>query len=544
LSRRQRRTKEKRRRRAAPARNRVRSATITGSLAATAAIGLASGAEAADAATFDAAQVKDINPSGNSSPGDFVELNGVLLFHADDGTSGYELWRTDGTEAGTYMLKDIAGGAGQGSYPQGLTNVNGTVFFSAFDGNEPTSDGTELWMTDGTAAGTQLVEDISPSSGSFPSYLTESGGLLFFSADDAPNNPELWRSDGTETGTYKIEEINSSGGSFPGELTDVGGTLFFAASDTTLDRELWMSDGTLGGADRVADINASGDGNPRHLADLGGTLFFSAIDGPDSGTTSPPSGYELWKSDGSTTQLVKDINPTDSGYPYYLTNVGGTLFFQAFDGPEPGFNSTELWKSDGTSGGTQLVKDINPTGYSAPNGFTGLGGSVFFAANDGTYGYELWGSDGTGPGTQLVKDIRPGSATSDPDYLTEMGGNLFFVADDGSSGDEPWVSDGTGAGTALVKDINPSGSSSPGHLTGFGGNLFFSATDGTTGLELWKTFPAPPPPAGTTPAPAPLAPAPTFNLKAAIKKCKKKFPKGPKRKRCIRKAKAKARALG
>ena len=97
--------------------------------------------------------------------------------------------------------------------------------------------------------------------------------------------------------------------------------------------------------------------------------------------------------------------------PRYLTNVGGTLFFSANDGT----HGVELWRSDGTAGGTQMVDDINPgSGSSYPQYLTNVDGTLFFSANDGTHGFELWRSDGTAGGTQMVDDINPGSATRTP----------------------------------------------------------------------------------------------------------------------------------
>ncbi|MCA9099013.1 MAG: hypothetical protein KDA36_11525, partial [Planctomycetaceae bacterium] len=90
-------------------------------------------------------------------------MNGILYFSAFGSGSGYELWRSDGTDAGTYRVKDIATGSSSSS-PTLLTNVNGTLYFQATDG----TSGVELWKSDGTEAGTVRVKDINPSGNSDP----------------------------------------------------------------------------------------------------------------------------------------------------------------------------------------------------------------------------------------------------------------------------------------------------------------------------------------------------------------------------------------
>jgi ELWxxDGT repeat protein len=137
------------------------------------------------------------------------------------------------------------------------------------------------------------------------------------------------------------------------------------------------------------------------------------------------------------TVLVTDINPGIAGsYPMFLTNVNGTLFFDATNG----VSGRELWKSNGTAAGTVLVKDINPGSASSyPTSLTNVNGTLFFAANNGVSTNELWKSNGTAAGTALVKDIAPGIANAYPRYLTNVNGTLFFRADDGVHGNEPWV---------------------------------------------------------------------------------------------------------
>ncbi len=391
-----------------------------------------------------------------------------------------------------FLVKDIQPGQA-GSSPGKLTNMNGTLFFSAIsDGNS----GRELWKSDGTVTGTVLVKDINPGGGSIPQQLTDVNGTLFFGADDGATGRELWKSDGTTAGTVLVKDINpGAAGALPLlaiTITDVNGTAFFNADDGTIGLELWKSDGTTAGTVLVKDINAGPDSSlplAPSLTNVNGTLFFGA----DEST----AGLELWKSDGTAggTVLVKDINPGPSGsLPLAsptpeMTNINGTLFFRASDG----VNGFELWKSDGTAAGTVLVKDINPgSRNSNPDYITELNGQVFFGANDGLTGLELWKSDGTAAGTVLVKDIVPGPLGSAVRNLADVNGTLYFAAFNVTNGYELWQSDGTTAGTVLVEDINPGPNSSiPGPLITVDSTLFFSAVDGITGSitsggELWR----------------------------------------------------------
>src|SRR5687767_9334820 len=91
-----------------------------------------------------------------------------------------------------------------------------------------------------------------------------------------------------------------------------------------------------------------------------------------------------------------------------------------------------------------LAKDINAnTLPSNPNSFTTVGTTTFFVATTPGTGQELWKTDGTAGGTTLVKDIRAGSAGSLPTSLVNVNGTLLFIANDGIAGAELWKSDGT-----------------------------------------------------------------------------------------------------
>jgi ELWxxDGT repeat protein len=126
------------------------------------------------------------------------------------------------------LVRDIAPGSVSGlGFESNLTNVSGTLFFMANDG----SHGFELWKSNGTCSGTTLVSNINPGSYGavryFGGFLTNMSGTLFFSANDGSHGYQLWKSDGTSSGTVMLSDVNTSGyGPDPEALTNVNGTDF------------------------------------------------------------------------------------------------------------------------------------------------------------------------------------------------------------------------------------------------------------------------------------------------------------------------------
>ena len=410
-----------------------------------------------------------------------------VVFKATDSTNGAELWVTDGTSAGTSLLMDIDPGI-FGSSITGLTALgNGTDVFQANDG----TNGTELWVTDGTAAGTSLVLDINTSGNSAPTGFALLGnGRALFQANDATHGTELWVTDGTTAGTSLVKDINpGSGNGGPQVLTSIGsGVIVFDATDGTNGYELWTTDGTTAGTSMLKDINPGASNSiPAGFTALGnGKTVFRANDGTH--------GNELWATDGTAagTSLVKDINAgnsTSNSTPQLFVALGnGSAVFQAIE-PTHGY---ELWVTDGSATGTSLVLDIvTGAGNSAPINFTALGnGKALFSAADSPHGRELWVTDGTALATSMVLDIYSGSSNSSPGSFAVLGnGKAIFPAIDGTHGSELWITDGTTAGTSLVKDINPgtNGSTPTGIVAIGNGKALFQANDGTTAAELWVT---------------------------------------------------------
>jgi ELWxxDGT repeat protein len=410
-------------------------------------------------------------------PADLTNVGGVLFFAAQG-----QLWRSDGTDAGTVIIKPIPSSVG----PENLTNVNGTLFFT----DDDLLHGRQLWRSDGTALGTYVVKDINPSGDSNPSDLTNVSGTLYFAANDGGlDGVQLWKSDGTANGTVLVADVNGPGvGSYPTELTNVSGTLYFAAQNQAVGGQLYRSNGTAAGTALVKLINVFG-ANPADLTNVGGKLFFSADDGTH--------GDELWASDGtaSGTVMVADINAGVGGNglplsssPQHLTNVGGVLFFTATEAND----GAQVWRSDGTPGGTMMVADLNPGASSSPADLANVNGVLFFSAFTASQGRQLYRSDGTPAGTAPVTQLNL-PAGLNPTNLINVNGLLYFSGDSTSLGTEIWRSDGSSAGTVMVADINlGAGSSNPTDLTQAGKVLFFAATDGGSPSELWEVNNQPP----------------------------------------------------
>lgn len=473
-------------------------------------------------ATQESFLVKDINPTigSSSSPVELTEVGGVLYFNATDGIHSRELWRSDGTPDGTYMVKNI--NATSQSNPRKLTAVGDRLFFTANDGTS--NHGLELWTSDGTEEGTHLVFDSRPGAGGLPSSaeLCGMGGDLYITASgETAGLPGqiLWRTDGTPAGTAPVFTDPLTLPADPMHLGVADGHLFFSAVDPDHGRQVFRSDGTASGTvrltgggpfnlfgplylakDGVVYFGGNGsiwrtDGTPEGTAaltdpgrfsmvhamhDMGGVVVFAGITSPE--------GRNLWITDGTpegTRRLRESAVTTEPSNPDQHTDLDGILLFQANEGP----TGTALWRSDGTPEGTLRVADIRPGAQDAGIVLGAvMDGEAYFGANDGVHGSGLWATDGTEEGTRMIAPIAPGSATATR-FAAFGDGLVGFVAAEHAWGGEVWRSDGTADGTFRLSELTAR-SSVPGASLLFPalGELYFVGTDYyVTGTELYAT---------------------------------------------------------
>jgi ELWxxDGT repeat protein len=432
-----------------------------------------------------------------------TDIHGQLYFGASDKQDGTALWKSDGTAAGTTLIKTLH--EFQPWTISSIVGVNNRVLFWATNGAT-----TELWTSDGTTAGTSiLIPEFGMSAKRWASHASSAGMSLLIPStagskvfDDVmlfirlhPTlGLELWKTDGTSAGTQLVENLNPTfdpdhSGCGTGGIVEMDGREYFLIADGNDGMGLWRSDKTSSGTTLLFSFRCGTPiTNPLFLVGAEHKLFFSADDGIH--------GQELWTSDGTTagTHLVKDIVPGPEGSSLNEPTALNNLLVFVTTMPDIG---TELWKSDGTESGTGLVKEIFP-GYAGPclphagcppsfgpAYLTTMKGVLYFGASDtqdSVQRNQLWRSDGTANGTSKVKDVN----LEIPAQLADVCGALLFSADTAATGSEPWFSDGTPAGTKLLQDVIPGAiGSNPTLFTRAGNHVFFATLPDSNTTRLW-----------------------------------------------------------
>lgn len=422
-----------------------------------------------------------------SSPANFTEINGITFFSVKT-LDGYNIWKTDGTEAGTLVVSTQAIDIHDTSY--GLPNFhifNNELYYYVqkpkivydYQAHE-----LELWKTDGVnntlvaneipllplyylndtiyylyVQGLFKIENkasviVKPL---YPTYsytkeppILFNNQLIFYTTQYSPSGTnflQIWTSDGTESGTTVIKNIDRLFSFEPGSYEHqklslkIDNQVYFVMKRISVDRY---------------KVNV-----------------------------------ELWKTNGIETTFIKEVD----SYDYYfddntiqiaskLANFNGKLLFNFYG---------DIWLSDGTVTGTNKVKTIQTLNYYVNYGKWGiLNDKFYFAGFNGTnadgYDFELWQSDGTTAGTILLKDINLINSAS-PNYFTTINNKLYFK----TSNEQVWQSDGTANGTIFIQNI-PKPANSPSYyqtkpelIYTSNNYLLYSYYSEQYGFELWKT---------------------------------------------------------
>ncbi len=447
-------------------------------------------------------QISDLSEGNTSSSPEELTVVGNRLYFTANTSSGRKLWSTT-TNLGEPTLVENAG-----DEPKNLSNIHGQLYFSA-----KSELGRELWVANGNSA--SLVADINLGSGSSsPRNFTsvnhwvddEIKTHLYFSADDGNRGVELWSIDLSNNNSKPerhADILSGPSSSEPRQITNAEERLYFTADDGQSGRELW----TLGvfiqspiiseGNDNI-DINAEENQKQVYQFTSNSTVDWSLNGGVDADQFNINENGSLQFKEAPSYEDPKDID-RDNNYEVVIraieekTGTPTNLMVNVVVS-----NVIEDGPSDGVIGGddesitntfsTTLIKNIHPDSQgSNPANLTPFEGTLLFSSNNGKKGTELWQSLGSKKTTNLLKDINKGPENSNPTELAIKQSQVYFSANDGRKGQELWISDGEKDGTELLADINPGQAGSfPSDLLWLNQDLFFTADDGHHGRELWK----------------------------------------------------------
>ena len=389
--------------------------------------------------------------------------------------------------------------------PKNFIEFNNLIYYSAKSG--PLSSNTELWRTDGTQAGTIQVADINPGlGGSSPDNFIEFNGYLYFTAGIfGVSGREMYRTNGTVTELFKeFRPGPDQGMDSSNQFVILNNKLYFFAYDNEFGADLWRTDGTFIGTEKMVDLNSNNAFPKENFLELNGELFFLMND-PFENTI----GHELYKYNESsnTISLVKNILPNtdNSQHITYLTKFDDKLFFSAFS-----VDNNKLFVSDGTSAGTQLIVNDVPITCNNPRKLQVFNNELYFIGTEtgnGTDLYKCFKNIDNEYEIVKVYDFNPsGNANLNPfsnivndgnNTFTEYNNELYFAAREQSApnngenfqiyktnGSTTQIAFGLDATVASVnQDIH--------HIVKFNNKLFFIMKGlGMPQTQLWVANPA------------------------------------------------------
>jgi ELWxxDGT repeat protein len=424
--------------------------------------------------------VKDIYPLKRSGLySNFFEnsdtTKNYLIFNGNNSTDGEELWRSDGTEKGTEMLVNFnEGGSSSSSSPSYFFSFKNLVIFSIIKNNK-----YQMWKTEGSFNSTKQIWDVGGSASRIKNdtslyILSLYNGLLEKSIEDFSYktiiNTTFYNTNPRSYCKLNNKWIFNNGSASQGLFSNNGGEE--NQKIITINRGFFETYSQL---EKVNENQA----------------FFVNDDGRN--------GNELWVTDGSIvgTKMVKNIAPAGNGSFYglakynTLNKVKNGLVFLADDGT----NGLELYVSDGTEIGTRILKDFTPgkdgTSFLKFFKFNFDKENVYFEkfAENWIEGTEIWKTDGTLENTIRVFKTKNGIAQSDSydsqtTFFYEKNSKIYFLIYLGSGKYEIWSINGKPNGEVKYGTVNNIESAPYFHIVG--NNFLYAGSDEEHGTELWK----------------------------------------------------------
>jgi ELWxxDGT repeat protein len=421
--------------------------------------------------------LKDINPgTSNSNSTNFKVFDGNLYFTANNKT-----FISDGTEQETNELSTNL----RFSSPNKGVDYDGKLYFSAeFQSPNEGAKGQEICVLNNGII--SLIQDINPDAANADiDNLIEHNGMLYFSANNGTNGRELWIYDPTTNVASLLKNIrddsNSIAGSSISNMTVHNNLIYFTAQETTSKNELWKTNGTEGGTVKVAVITENNKigTDIDYLIDFNGELYFSANEENTS--------KELWSYNSSTqiSRIVKDIRTGNLGSsPKNFIEFDGELLFTASSEQQ---NGDELYKTDGTEGGTIKVKRLNPDGNATVyiNTAFEFGEKLFFVAKKETSAF-LFSTNGIAEETLEINEVADGSNAGIDNFKPVSYNNKIYFRGTNSDGIIGiWETSGNPNEAKELTTNTLTGSYEPEDFIVFYDKLFFTAQNSTFGNEIF-----------------------------------------------------------
>jgi len=380
----------------------------------------------------------DIDPGNdNPNPRNLFVYQNVMLFSATTDDHGSELWSSDGTEAGSQLIKDINPGI-PNSNPREFIEYNGLVYFNA---------NAQLWVTDGTSAGTNMVSDVE-----FENGIVFNDLLYFIGQNDDYFDQVLWVSDGTEQGTKAVLDENGDPLETFDDLIIFDDKLFFEANNTT-----YVIDAILDSLYVYPTFDIQFE-SPAVFHD---TLFFNG------------NGLNYFIKNSRSYGVVK----TNFNLGFLHANDNYMIMQQ----------QSQPWISDGTEEGTVVLTDKDGAQINFPQDFTSINNEFYFQASDANGDNEIYVTNGTDAGTMML-DLRSGSESSNPSNITAIGNNIYASANAEGDGKELIIINASTKDITYHEINNGSANGNPDDFVDLNGTIYFSATN-SSGRSLYSISP-------------------------------------------------------